>query len=88
MQGTITSSGRLEYGLNFRYMELFSLEVRGRILVSIFIVCRAVGGRKERKSLAHFDRGENGLKTVDTSVRNRVIMITLERQPKTQSTEN
>lgn len=47
-------------------------------MVSIFIDCRAFGGRKERKSRAVFALGENGLKTVDTSVRNLVIILELE----------
>jgi hypothetical protein len=72
----INASSRLwEYRLNLTKIELLSREVFGRSLVSTFTDCRAFGGRKERKSRAHFDRGENGLKTVDTSVRNRVIMV-------------
>jgi len=43
--------------------------------VVIFIVWRASGGRKERKRRAVFALGEKGLKTVETSVRKREIMV-------------
>ena len=39
-------------------------------------VCRALGGRKDKNSRAVLERGENGLKTVDTSVMNLVIILT------------
>lgn len=35
-----------------------------------------MGGRKDRNSRAVLERGENGLKTVDTSVINLVIILT------------
>jgi hypothetical protein len=40
------------------------------------MVCRASGGRKERNRRAVFAFGEKGLKTVDTSVMNLVIILT------------
>lgn len=62
--------------LNIKCTRLFSLDMRGRSLVSIFIpVLRAPGGRKERKSRAVFALGLKGLKTVFTSVMNLVIMM-------------
>jgi hypothetical protein len=56
-------------------MKLGSLDALGNNLVSIFIVCRAFGGRKERNSLAVFALGRKGLKAVDTSVMNLVIIV-------------
>ncbi len=47
--------------------------------MSIFIVCRAVAGKNERNRRAVFALGENGLKTVDISVMNLVIMVAVER---------
>ena len=61
--------------LNFTSTTLRSLDVLGNNLVLIFIVCRAFGGRKERNNRAVLALGENGLKTVDTSVRNLVIIL-------------
>jgi hypothetical protein len=61
--------------LNFTSTKLGSFDIRGSNLVLTFIVCRAFGGRDERNRRAVFAFGENGLKTVDTSVRNRVIMM-------------
>jgi hypothetical protein len=43
--------------------------------MSIFMVCRAVGGRNERNNLAVLALGENGLKTVETSVIYLVIIF-------------
>jgi hypothetical protein len=56
-------------------MKLGSLEDLGNNLVSIFMVCRAFGGRKERNKRAVFALGRNGLKAVDTSVMNLVIIF-------------
>lgn len=39
------------------------------------MVWRAFGGRTERNNRAVLALGENGLKTVETSVMNRVIMF-------------
>lgn len=61
--------------LNLSATKLLSLDVRGNNLVSIFIVCRAFDGRKERNSRAVFALGENGLKAVETSVMNLVIIL-------------
>jgi hypothetical protein len=62
--------------LNFNCTKLGSVDARGNSFVLTFIpVCRAFGGRKERNNRAVFERGENGLKTVDTSVMNRVIIF-------------
>jgi hypothetical protein len=43
--------------------------------MSIFMVCRASGGRNERNNRAVLALGENGLKTVETSVRYLVIIF-------------
>ena len=61
--------------LNFKRTMLGILESLGNSFVSIFIVCLAFGGRKERNSRAVFALGENGLKTVETSVMNLVIIL-------------
>lgn len=66
------------YELNFTQMELFSLDDLGSILVSILIACRASAGKRARNILAAFALGEKGLKTAETSVRNRVIMILID----------
>jgi hypothetical protein len=55
---------------------LGSLDALGNNLVVTFISCRASGGRKERNRRAVFALGENGLKTVDTSVMNLVSILT------------
>lgn len=68
----------LGYGrdvLNFKCTRLGSLDALGNIFVSIFMVWRAFGGRTERNNRAVLALGENGLKTVKTSVMNRVIMF-------------
>lgn len=44
-------------------------------MVLIFIACRELGGIKERNRRAVFALGEKGLKTVDTSVMNLVIIL-------------
>jgi hypothetical protein len=56
-------------------MKLGSRDVLGNKFVSIFIVCRAFGGRKERNRRAVFALGRNGLKVVETSVMNLVIIL-------------
>jgi len=56
-------------------MELGSRDVLGSNFVSIFIVCRAFGGRKERNKRAVFARVRKGLKVADTSVMNLVIIL-------------
>lgn len=61
--------------LNFKLNELPSRLVRGRSLVLIFIVCRALGGRWARKIRQVFPRLEKGLNLVETSVMNLVIMV-------------
>ena len=61
--------------LNLMLMKLFSLEIRGRILVSTFIIVRAFPGKKERNRRAVFARGENGLNAVVTSVKYLVIIL-------------
>jgi len=61
--------------LNFNCKTLGSLEALGNNLVLIFIVCRELGGMKERNRRAVFALGEKGLKTVDTSVMNLVIIL-------------
>jgi hypothetical protein len=61
--------------LNFSCTKLGSLEALGNNFVVTFMLCRASGGRKERNNRAVFARGEKGLKTVDTSVMNLVIMV-------------
>jgi hypothetical protein len=67
--------------LNFNCTKLGSFDARGNNFVLTFIpVCRALGGRKERNNRAVFERGENGLKTVDTSVMNLVIIVTETRK--------
>jgi hypothetical protein len=67
------------YELNFTQMELLSLDDLGRTFVSILIACRAFAGKRARNIRAAFAFGENGLKTAETSVRNRVIMILIDR---------
>jgi hypothetical protein len=67
-----------EYELNFTQMELLSLDSLGSILVSILTVCRAFEGKRARNIRAVFALGEKGLKIVVTSVRNRVIMISID----------
>jgi len=52
-----------------------SLELRGNNLVFTFIVCRALEGRRERNNRAALAFGEKGLKTVDASVINLVIIV-------------
>ncbi len=64
--------------LNFTQMELFSLDDLGSIFVSILTVCRAFAGKRARNIRAVFALGEKGLKAVLTSVRNRVIMISID----------
>lgn len=59
-------------------MELLSLDDLGRIFVFILIACRAPAGKRARNIRAVFALGENGLKTAETSVRNRVIMILID----------
>jgi hypothetical protein len=66
------------YALNFTQMELLSLDDLGSIFVSILTVCRAFAGKRARNIRAVFALGEKGLKTVETSVRNRVIMISID----------
>jgi hypothetical protein len=56
-------------------MKLGSRDVLGNNFVSIFIHCRAFGGRKERNRRAVLALGRNGLKVVDTSVMNLVIIL-------------
>jgi hypothetical protein len=56
-------------------MKLDSRDVFGNSFVSIFMVCRAFGGRKERNRRAVFARGRKGLKVADTSVMNLVIIL-------------
>jgi hypothetical protein len=65
----------LEVLLNFNFKKLGSFDALGSIFVSIFIICRAFGGRKERNRRAVLARGEKGLKTVETSVMNLVIIL-------------
>jgi F0F1-type ATP synthase assembly protein I len=67
--------------LNFTCTKLGSLDALGSNFVLIFILWRAFGGRKERKRRAVFAFGEKGLKTVDTSVMNLVIIFTGEGSP-------
>jgi hypothetical protein len=64
--------------LNFNSTKLGSFDALGNSFVLIFMICRALGGRKERNRRAVFALGENGLKTVDTSVMNLVIIMRLE----------
>jgi hypothetical protein len=59
-------------------MELLSLDDLGSIFVSILTVCRAFAGKSARNIRAVLALGEKGLKTVETSVRNRVIMISID----------
>jgi hypothetical protein len=54
---------------------LFSLDVRGSNLASIFMVWRALGGRKERKRRAVLALREKGLNEVLTEVMNLVIIF-------------
>lgn len=61
--------------LNLRRTRLGSFDALGSIFVSIFIVCRAFGGRTERNNRAVLALGEKGLKTVETSVMNLVIIF-------------
>ncbi len=61
--------------LNFNLNELGSRLVRGRTLVLIFIVERALEGKKARKSRAVLEWREKGLKVVETSVMKRVIIF-------------
>jgi hypothetical protein len=60
--------------LNFNCMKLGSRDALGNSFVSTFIVCRAFGGRKDKNRRAVFALGRNGLKVVDTSVMNLVII--------------
>jgi hypothetical protein len=64
-----------DFLLNFKCKTLGSLEALGNNLVLIFIACRELGGIKERNRRAVFALGEKGLKTVDTSVMNLVIIL-------------
>jgi len=66
--------------LNFNSTKLGSFDILGNSFVFTFIVCRAFGGRKERNSRAVFALGEKGLKTVDTSVMNLVIILNCGRE--------
>lgn len=61
--------------LNLTSTKLGSLDIRGNSLVVTFMVWRASGGRKDRNNRAVLALGEKGLKTVETSVRNRVIIL-------------
>lgn len=55
---------------------LGSGDALGRTFVLIFMPFdRAFGGRKERNSRAVLALGEKGLKTVETSVMNLVIIL-------------
>lgn len=56
-------------------IEDFSFDVRGSILVCIFIVDWAFEGRKERKRRAVFARRLKGLKVVFTLVMKRLIIF-------------
>lgn len=58
-------------------MELLSLDDLGSIFVSILTVCRASAGKSARNIRAVLALGEKGLKIVETFVRNRVIMISI-----------
>lgn len=62
------------YLLNFKLRKLPSLLSLGNSLVLIFIVCRALDGRWERKIRHVFARDEKGLNRVETSVMNLVII--------------
>lgn len=58
------------------YSELGSALDRGSILVVMLMpLCRAPGGRNDRKRRAAFACGEKGLNRVVTSVMNRVIIL-------------
>ena len=70
-----TVSHPRNHSLNFNRTTLVSLDALGNSLVSIFIDDRALGGKKERKSRAVLALGEKGLKTVETSVMNLVIIF-------------
>lgn len=61
--------------LNFNSTKLGSFEALGNNFVVTFMICRAFGGRDERNRRAVLAFGENGLKTVETSVMNLVIMV-------------
>jgi hypothetical protein len=62
--------------LNFNCTKLGSFDARGSSFVLTFMpVCRALGGRTERNRRAVLERGEKGLKTVETSVMNLVIIV-------------
>jgi hypothetical protein len=61
--------------LNFTCTKLGSLDTLGNNFVLIFMLCRASGGRNDRNKRAVFAFGEKGLKTVDTSVMNLVIIV-------------
>lgn len=65
--------------LNFRFRKLASLLSLDSNFVLIFIVCRAFGGRCDRKTRQVFARGEKGLNLVETSVMNLVIIVAPER---------
>lgn len=68
---------KVQNSLNFNSRTLCSFDALGNILVVIFIpLALAFGGRKERNNRAVFAFGEKGLKTVDTSVMNLVIILT------------
>jgi len=62
--------------LNFNCTVLGSVDDLANTFVLIFMpFARAFGGRKERNSRAVLALGEKGLKTVETSVMNLVIML-------------
>jgi hypothetical protein len=62
--------------LNLIYSVLGSVDVRGSSCVVMFMPdARAVGGSSDRNSRADLARAEKGLKRVDTSVMNRVIIF-------------
>lgn len=51
------------------------MEVRGKRVVFICILCRALGGRELRNNRVALERIEKGLNLVFTSVMNRVIIV-------------
>lgn len=61
--------------LNLSFSTDGSLLSFARTLVLIFILCRALAGRWAKKTRHVLPGFLNGLKTVDTSVMNRVIML-------------
>lgn len=61
--------------LNFTRRVAGRVEVRGKRVVFICILCRALGGRELRNNRVALERIEKGLNLVFTSVMNRVIIV-------------